>query len=119
MQLISAEDLAARIDDWDNEQRRIVAIVGPQGSGKSTFAEKLDAERNARSAGECRHPGDGRISSRRHGARTPWIGSRKGVAETVDVAGFMHMIGRLRDNLEPEIAAPVFDRRIEIARAGA
>jgi pantothenate kinase len=44
---------------------------------------------------------------------------RKGAPETFDAAGFAHMLMRLRQNSEPEIAVPVFDRSIEIARAGA
>jgi pantothenate kinase len=44
---------------------------------------------------------------------------RKGAPDTFDVAGFSHMLGRLRQNREREIAVPVFDRSIEIARAGA
>jgi pantothenate kinase len=119
MQLISAAELIARIADWDGERRCIVAIAGPPGSGKSTFAEKLDAELNAQSAGSAAilpmdeyHLDDMVLVPR--GLR-----SRKGAPETFDVAGFVHMIGRLRDNLEPDIAVPVFDRSIEIARAGA
>jgi pantothenate kinase len=119
MQLISAADIIARIADLDGERRCIVAIAGPPGSGKSTFAEKLDAELNAQSPGcaailpmDGYHLDDMVLVPR--GLR-----SRKGAPETFDVAGFVHMIGRLRDNLEPDIAVPVFDRGIEIARAGA
>lgn len=118
MQLISATDLIARIADWRDERRCIVAIAGPPGSGKSTFAERLDADLNARSAGSAAilpmdgyHFDDMVLVPR--GLRP-----RKGAPETFDVAGFAHMIGRLRDNTEPEIAVPVFDRSIEIARAG-
>jgi len=118
MQLISAADLIARIADWHGEQRCIVAIAGPPGSGKSTIAEQLDADLNARSGGSAAilpmdgyHFDDMVLVPR--GLRP-----RKGAPETFDVAGFAHMIGRLRDNTEPEIAVPVFDRSIEIARAG-
>jgi len=119
MQLIPAADLLARIADWQGDGRCIIAIAGPPGSGKSTFAEKLDAELNARSAGSVAilpmdgyHFDDMVLVPR--GLRP-----RKGAPETFDIAGFAHMIGRLRENAEPEIAVPVFDRSIEIARAGA
>jgi pantothenate kinase len=45
--------------------------------------------------------------------------ARKGAPETFDVGGLEHLLGRLRNNSEPEIAVPVFDRTIEISRAGA
>ena len=44
---------------------------------------------------------------------------RKGAPETFDVGGLAAMLARLKDNAEAEIAVPVFDRDIEIARAGA
>ena len=44
---------------------------------------------------------------------------RKGAPHTFDVGGLAHVIARLRANAEDEIAVPVFDRKIEIARAGA
>jgi pantothenate kinase len=44
---------------------------------------------------------------------------RKGAPDTFDVAGFYHMLQRLKHNAESEIAVPVFDRDLEIARAGA
>src|SRR5688572_33087414 len=44
---------------------------------------------------------------------------RKGAPDTFDVAGFYHMLHRLKRNEESEIAVPVFDRDLEIARAGA
>jgi pantothenate kinase len=44
---------------------------------------------------------------------------RKGAPETFDVAGIRHMLDRLKRNEEAEIAIPVFDRSLEIARAGA
>jgi pantothenate kinase len=44
---------------------------------------------------------------------------RKGAPETFDVAGFRHMLVRLKANADAEIAVPVFDRSLEIARAGA
>ncbi|MBY5454565.1 MULTISPECIES: nucleoside/nucleotide kinase family protein [Rhizobium] len=119
MQSISDVDLIFRIAGSQSEGRSIIAIAGPPGSGKSTFAEKLDAELNAISAGSSAilpmdgfHFDDMVLVPR--GLRP-----RKGAPETFDVAGFAHMIGRLRDNLEPEVAVPVFDRSIEIARAGA
>lgn len=44
---------------------------------------------------------------------------RKGAPETFDAGGLSHMLRRLKRNEEAEIAVPVFDRDLEIARAGA
>ena len=44
---------------------------------------------------------------------------RKGAPHTFDVGGLYHTLKRLRDRDEAEVAVPVFDRQIEIARAGA
>jgi pantothenate kinase len=45
--------------------------------------------------------------------------ARKGAPETFDVLGLVHMLDRLRRNQDDEIAVPVFDRDLEISRAGA
>ena len=46
--------------------------------------------------------------------RRPW----KGAPDTFDVGGLRATLARLRRNDESEVAVPVFDRSIEIARAG-
>ncbi len=43
---------------------------------------------------------------------------RKGAPETFDYAGFAALLGRLRRG-EPDVAIPVFDRAVELSRAGA
>lgn len=42
---------------------------------------------------------------------------RKGAPDTFDVQGFRHLLTRLR--VEEEVAIPLFDRDLEISRAGA
>ena len=42
---------------------------------------------------------------------------RKGAPDTFDVHGFLHLLRRLR--VEDEVAIPLFDRDLEISRAGA
>lgn len=44
--------------------------------------------------------------------------NRKGAPETFDIAGFAHLLARIRAQ-EPEVAIPIFDRSMELARAGA
>lgn len=99
--------------------RTIIAVAGPPGSGKSTLADRLCEDLNSRQAGlaavlpmDGYHYDDLLLVPR--GLRP-----RKGAPETFDVPGFKHMLMRLKANDEPEIAVPVFDRSIEIARAGA
>lgn len=96
-------------------QRFIVAIAGPPGSGKSTLAERLHEVLPENSAVVV--PMDGfhfdDIVLNRRGLR-----SRKGAPETFDQAGFAALLKRIRSG-EPDIAIPVFDRSIELSRAGA
>jgi pantothenate kinase len=86
---------------------------------ESTLAEELAAALNAEEAGSAAvFPMDGYhyddLVLVPRGLRP-----RKGAPETFDISGFAHMLGRLRENADREIAVPVFDRSIEIARAGA
>jgi pantothenate kinase len=114
-----AEALADRAAAQPAGARLLVGLAGPPGAGKSTCAEMLNDLVNA--SGKARssvfqmdgyHYDDGVLVAR--GLRP-----RKGAPETFDVAGFRHMLGRLKANEDAEIAVPVFDRSLEIARAGA
>jgi pantothenate kinase len=98
-----------------NAKRFIVAIAGPPGAGKSTIAEELCALLPEQSAIVVPMDGfhyDDAILKQR-GLR-----NRKGAPETFDIAGFEHLLKRIRA-VEPDIAIPVFDRTMELARAGA
>ena len=99
--------------------RSLTAIAGPPGAGKSTLAEALRAKLNQEAADSAAVlPMDGYHFDDRvlvpRGLRP-----RKGAPETFDVAGLYHMLRRLKSSEEAEIAVPVFDRDLEIARAGA
>ncbi|SFE42093.1 nucleoside/nucleotide kinase family protein [Roseivivax sediminis] len=117
-QTVTQDALAQRIAALP-PGRRIIAIVGAPGSGKSTTASKLAEALNRDSPGRAAvlamdgyHYDDRLLVPR--GLRP-----RKGAPHTFDVPGLAHMIARLRDNAEDEIVVPVFDREIEIARTGA
>jgi pantothenate kinase len=106
--------LAALIRDKVPEQGRfLVALAGPPGAGKSTLAAELVT---AVGAGAKAVPMDGfhydDAVLHARGAR-----DRKGAPDTFDVLGFLHLLRRLR--VEDEVAIPLFDRDLEISRAGA
>lgn len=112
-------ELADRIRRHHAPGRVVVALVGAPGSGKSTLAESVAARLNeivpdnaAVLAMDGYHFDDRVLEAR--GLR-----ARKGAPDTFDVAGLRHMLARLKLNAESEIAVPVFDRDLEIARAGA
>ncbi|TGD66379.1 nucleoside triphosphate hydrolase [Tabrizicola sp. WMC-M-20] len=97
----------------EGQGRFLTALAGPPGAGKSTLAEAVVT---ALGAGARVVPMDGfhldDAVLDRMGLR-----ARKGAPETFDVAGFAHLIHRLRE--EDEVAIPVFDRSMELSRAAA
>jgi pantothenate kinase len=112
-------DLAEVLRRTQSSRRRVVAIAGAPGSGKSTFAETLCADLNRSSPDFARvlamdgfHFDDRVLDAR--GQR-----ARKGAPHTFDVGGLGAMLDRLRADDGSEIAVPVFDRSLEISRAGA
>ncbi len=95
------------------EGRFIVALAGPPGAGKSTLSAALvemlgPLARVVPMDGF--HYDDAVLIAR--GQR-----DRKGAPETFDVAGYHHLLSRLRD--EGEVAIPVFDRKLELSRGSA
>jgi pantothenate kinase len=115
----SFEALLGLIAASDARRRSVVAIAGAPGSGKSTLAERLVSRLNEEEDGSAALlPMDGYHYDDRvlvdRGLR-----ARKGAPETFDALGLLHMLDRLRRNDDDEVAVPVFDRDLEIARAGA
>jgi len=97
----------------DGPGRFLVALAGPPASGKSTLAATLAA---ILSPGARVVPMDGfHYDDAVLDARG--LRSRKGSPPTFDAMGFLHLIRRLRD--EDEVAIPIFDRSMELSRAGA
>lgn len=102
----------------DGRRRILVAIAGAPGSGKSTLAEALLAELEAQAPGDAALvPMDG-FHYDDMVLRGRGLLPRKGAPETFDVDGFAVALGRIRAADRP-VAVPVFDRELEIARAGA
>ncbi|WP_086052654.1 AAA family ATPase [Pseudoruegeria sp. SK021] len=99
--------------------RSITAIAGAPGSGKSTLAEALVTALNREEPGSAAVlPMDGYHYDDLVLNIRGWR-ARKGAPHTFDVAGFAAMLQRLVSNADAEIAVPVFDRSLELARAGA
>lgn len=99
--------------------RVVAAIAGAPGSGKSTVAEKLVAALNRRQPDMAAVlPMDGFHFDDLH-LVPAGLRPRKGAPDTFDVGGLLHILKRIRARDEEFVAVPVFDRDIEIARAGA
>ena len=98
------------------KERRLVAISGAPGSGKSTFSQVLKNELNKSQELAAVIPMDGY-----HLDNALLEGSgllnRKGAPETFDFYGFKHLMNRVKK--EDEVIYPVFDRDREISVAGA
>ena len=94
-------------------------MAGPPGSGKSTLADRLAGLLNERVPGFADVlPMDGYHYDDVY-LVPAGLRPRKGAPHTFDVGGLFHTLKRLRAADEAEVAVPVFDRKIEIARAGA
>lgn len=95
------------------EGRFIAALAGPPAAGKSSLAAELAALLGAGAKVvpmDGFHYDDAVLIAR--GAR-----DRKGAPDTFDAQGFFHLLRRLKT--ESEVAIPLFDRALEISRAGA
>ena len=103
----------------ENGGRRVlIAISGAPGSGKSTLAERaVEAISNDHRLKAALFPMDGYHYD---DAVLEQMGRRpyKGAIDTFDAHGLRHMLKRLKANEDDVVAVPVFDRSIEIARAG-
>jgi pantothenate kinase len=99
--------------------RVIVALAGPPGSGKSTLSELLVEGLNVDVPGWAAVlPMDGFHYDDLY--LTPaGLRPRKGAPDTFDVGGLQHALQRLRSRDADHVAVPIFDRQLEIARAGA
>jgi pantothenate kinase len=115
-QVLGLAGLADRLAAEQGPARRIVAVAGAPGSGKSTLAERLQALVEGRVAAQVLamdgfHYDDLVLAARGHRPR-------KGAPHTFDVDGLAATLARLAAD-RGDVAVPVFDRSIEIARAGA
>ncbi|WP_322990874.1 nucleoside triphosphate hydrolase [Hoeflea sp.] len=115
----NAEIIADRaIAGAGEAQRFIIALAGPPGVGKSTLSEALAAELKGRGHGAAIVPMDG---FHLDNAVLDSRGQRacKGAPFTFDADGYAELLRRLKATPYSEIAIPVFDRELDLARASA
>jgi pantothenate kinase len=119
MREIGLDELAGVIAARGRDRRHVTAVAGPPGAGKSTIADRIAERLNEAQPGSAAvFPMDGYHYDDAILIARGWR-PRKGAPHTFDVSGFAAMLDRLRANAEAEIAVPVFDRSIEIARNAA
>ena len=99
----------------DRPGRTILGITGPPAAGKSTLAERLRQELGATAAYV---PLDGFHLAHQLLVENGTVG-RKGAPDTFDAAGYVALLGRLRDPAEGTVYAPRFIRDIEDSVANA
>ena len=116
---VDLDSLARRLAARAGAGRIVTAIAGAPGSGKSTLAERLAARLDEAAPGIAAVlPMDGYHYD--DGVLVAWgLRARTGAPDTFDVGGLLHILGRLRRNEEDGVAVPVFDRALELSRAGA
>ena len=116
---IELKKLQELIQQRSSQGRILVALAGPPGSGKSTLADELESALNPEQPEQAMIlPMDGFHYDDLY-LVPAGLRPRKGAPQTFDVWGFYHILRRLRERQEEFVAVPVFDRDLEIARAGA
>jgi pantothenate kinase len=96
-------------------RRRILGIVGAPGCGKSTLASRIAHELGQDAVVV---PMDG-FHLTNHELVRLGRRERKGAPDTFDVAGYVSLLRRLREDASHTVYAPEFDRTAEMSVAGA
>ncbi|MEY1555002.1 sugar transporter [Yoonia sp. R2331] len=109
--------LAERVHELCAQNPRVlVGIAGAPASGKSTLAEEVARRLTLQKVRTVVVPMDGfHLDNAILEARD--LRPRKGAPETFDAIGFIHLINRLKENVE--VFVPAFDRVRDLSIAGA
>lgn len=98
----------------ETAERRLIAVAGPPGAGKTTITQCARETLEQRGVATGILPMDGfHLDNDILDARG--LRRRKGAPETFDLAGFRHMLERVL--VEAEVAIPTFDRGLDKAIA--
>ena len=102
-----------KIESLDNENRTLIALAGPPGSGKSTVAEQLVSEWNLKypTIQSAVVPMDGFHLNNPELIEMGLL-SRKGAPETFDAKGFVELVNKLKES-NTTVHYPTFDRSNE------
>ena len=119
--MISPEETAVALLDPilaapQNGKRKLVALVGPPASGKTTLARALAGHLTGAGCTTSVVPMDGFHLDNRILSRLGLL-ERKGAPDTFDVEGLLRLCQALRD--ADRVFFPTFDRDEDFARAGA
>lgn len=115
MTSVIAQDVLARIAALGGGTRRFIAVTGPPGSGKSTYADALCAALIAQGSRAAVLPMDGYHYDNAILDQRGWR-DRKGAPHTFDVAALEQDLQRLRQ-ADRSLFVPVFDRAQDLSRA--
>lgn len=112
--LESIDHLAVHIRErFGSEGRKLIAIAGPPGAGKSTVSSRLrDRLQHAAVLQADGFHYDNALLDRL-GRR-----QRKGAPDTFDCEGLKRILERVKDD-EADVVVPVFDRELDVSRGSA
>ncbi|AKU18972.1 hypothetical protein VV02_15400 [Luteipulveratus mongoliensis] len=102
----------------DGRERALLGIVGPPAAGKSTLADQVVAHHRDRGIEAVLVPMDG-FHLAQSVLDATGLAPVKGAPETFDAQGYVELLRRVRRPGASTVWAPVFDRAIENAIAGA
>lgn len=111
----SAKFWADKLGPTGNPSLWVIAIAGPPGTGKSTFASALQGAFGAKAQVL---PMDGFHFDNAWLDHRDWR-ARKGAPHTFDLDGFKSSIQRIVATPRAPVAVPVFDRELDLSRGSA